>query len=33
MKNLKAQITAVSDRIEQERANVIKSVKSDYRAS
>ncbi len=33
MKNLKAQIDALADRIEQERANIVKSVKSDYQAS
>lgn len=33
MKNLKGQIDAISDRIEKERANIIKSVKSDYRAA
>ena len=33
MKNLKAQIDAVSERIERERANIIRSVKSDYSAA
>ena len=33
MKNLKAQLDAISERIDRERANLIRSVKSDYQAA
>ncbi len=33
MKNLKSQLDAINDSIEREKANLIKSVESDYRAS